>query len=192
MITVPNGTVPIERLRVGDMVQTLDHGPQPIAWIGTRHLTYADLLAFPKLRPIHIRAGALGNSHDMLVSPQHGMMVTQNTEAPQLARAIHLARNGGPGFRIAQGVREVTYYHLMFERHEVIIADGAPSESFYPGPMALGALGKAEQREIAHIFPALLTTERTATYGPTAREFLKRRELSRDTAAQFEPKRAFA
>ncbi len=192
MITTPNGTVPIEHLRVGDKVQTLDHGPQPIVWIGKRHLTQADLLAFPKLRPVFIREGALGNTRDMLVSPQHGMMTTQDGDTPQLARAIHLARNGGPGFRIAQGVREVTYYHLMFERHEVIIADGAPSESFYPGPMAMGALGTAEQREIAHLFPSLLTEMGAATYGPTARRFLKRRDLSRDTAALFEPKRAFA
>ncbi|WP_299427110.1 Hint domain-containing protein [uncultured Shimia sp.] len=192
MITIPSGEIPIEHLRVGDRVQTLDHGPQPIVWIGKRHLTQADLLAFPKLRPVHIRAGALGNDRDMLVSPQHGMMTTQDGDTPQLARAIHLARNGGPGFRIAQGVREVTYYHLMFGRHEVIIADGAPSESFYPGPMAMGALGTAEQREIAHLFPALLTGKGAATYGPTARGFLKRRELTRDTAARFEPKRVFA
>ncbi|MBO6897942.1 MAG: Hint domain-containing protein [Shimia sp.] len=192
MITTPNGAVTIERLRTGDLVQTLDHGPQPIAWIGKRHLTQADLLAFPKLRPVHIRAGALGNTCDMLVSPQHGMMTTQDCNTPQLARAVHLARNGGPGFRIAQGVRQVTYYHLMFERHEVIIADGAPSESFYPGPMAMSALGTAEQREIAHLFPTLLTGKGAATYGPTARRFLKRRELSRDTAALFEPKRALA
>ncbi len=192
MIATPNGTVPIEHLRVGDKVQTLDHGPQPIVWIGKRHLTQTDLLAFPKLRPVFIREGALGNTRDMLVSPQHGMMTTQDGDTPQLARAIHLARNGGPGFRIAQGVREVTYFHLMFERHEVIIADGAPSESFYPGPMAMGALGSAEQREIAHLFPALLTDRGAATYGPTARGFLKRRDLSRDTAALFEPKRAFA
>ncbi|MFY0661554.1 MAG: Hint domain-containing protein [Shimia sp.] len=192
MITTPSGEISIERLRVGDRVQTLDHGPQPIVWIGKRHLTQFDLLTFPKLRPVHIRAGALGNDRDMLVSPQHGMVTTQSHDAPQLARAIHLARNGGPGFRVAKGVQEVTYYHLMFERHEVIIADGAPSESFYPGPMALRALGSEEQREIAHLFPELLTSESTVTYGPTARRVLKRQELTRDTAARFEPRRAFA
>lgn len=192
MITTASGEIPIEHLRLGDKVQTLDHGPQPIVWIGKRHLTQFDLLAFPKLRPVHIRAGALGNDRDMLVSPQHGMLTTQGRDAPQLARAIHLARHGGPGFRVAQGIQSVTYYHLMFERHEIIIADGAPSESFYPGPMALGTLGKAEQREIAHLFPELRSSEGVATYGPTARGFLKRRDLSRETAARFEPSRAFA
>ena len=192
LITTPNGSMPIEHLRVGDEVQTLDHGAQPIVWIGKRHLTHADLLAFPKMRPVHIRAGALGNRCDMLVSPQHGMLTTQDGDTPQLARAIHLACNGGPGFRVAYGVRDVTFYHLMFEQHEVIIADGTPSESFYPGPMAMGALTNEAQREIAQLFPDLLTRQTAAAYGPTARSFVKRRALSRDTAARFEPKLAFA
>ncbi|SMP30964.1 Hint domain-containing protein [Shimia sagamensis] len=190
MIATPNGEVPIDHLHVGDLVQTLDHGPQPIVWIGKRHLGLAELIAFPKLRPVFIREGALGNSRDMLVSPQHGMVTTQGGDTPQLARAIHLARNGGPGFRIALGVQEVTYYHLMLERHEIIMADGAPTESFYPGPMAMGSLRTDERREITHLFPELLTLPGVSAYGPTARGFLKSRELSRDTAALFEPVRA--
>ncbi len=191
-ITTPRGEVAIEHLRVGDLVQTLDHGPQPIRWIGKRHLSHSDLIAFPNLRPVHIRQGALGNARDMLVSPQHGMVTTQDSDTPTLARAIHLARNGGPGFRVAQGVRDVTYYHLMFERHEIILAEGAPTESFYPGPMALGSLCTEEQREIAHLFPELLTSPGVTAYGPTARTFIKRRELSRHTAAIFEPAKALA
>ncbi len=191
-IATPCGDVPIEGLHVGDLVQTLDHGPQPIIWIGKRHLSQAELIAFPKLRPVHIREGALGNDRDMLVSPQHGMVTTQDGDTPHLARAIHLSRHGGPGFRVANGVRTVTYYHLMFEQHEIIIADGAPSESFYPGPMAMGALGTDEQREIAHLFPELLTRPGGVAYGPTARGFLEARELSPNTAAQFEQARAFA
>lgn len=192
MIRTPNGDVPIETLRVGDLVQTLDNGVQPIVWIGARHLSRRDLEKHPKLQPVRIRAGSLGNDRDLIVSPQHGMLSTQGAE-PSLVRAIHLARNGGPGFRVARGIKSVSYYHLMFERHEIIFAENAPSESFYPGPMALNALGPAERAEISLLFPELLSAPAGCqVYGPTARQFLKRKEVSRDTARLFDPVRAFA
>lgn len=43
MIRTPAGDVAIETLRVGELVMTLDGGPQPVRWIGSRKLTVADL-----------------------------------------------------------------------------------------------------------------------------------------------------
>ncbi|MGR3714865.1 MAG: Hint domain-containing protein [Shimia sp.] len=192
LIRTARGDVPIEALRVDDLVQTLDNGMQPIVWIGKRHLTQADLAANPKLQPVRIRQGALGNDRDLIVSPQHGMVTTRDGDGPNLARAIHLARNGGPGFRVARGIKSVTYYHLMFERHEIIIANNAPSERFYPGPMALNALASAERAEISVLFPDVLANiGGLDVYGPTARRFLHRQDLTRNVAAQFEATRAF-
>ncbi|MGR3635142.1 MAG: Hint domain-containing protein [Shimia sp.] len=191
-IRTPLGDVPIERLKVGDLVQTLDNGMQPIIWVGRRHLTQADLAENPKLQLVRIRAGSLGNERDLIVSPQHGMVTTQSGESPALARAIHLARDGGPGFRVARGIKSVTYYHLMFESHEIIIAENAPSESFYPGPMALNALAPAERAEVAALFPELLANfGALEVYGPTARRFLTRKEITRDVVETFSPARAF-
>ncbi|WP_270727168.1 Hint domain-containing protein [Shimia sp. Alg240-R146] len=191
-IRTPSGDVPIERLKVGDLVQTLDNGMQPVLWVGRRHLTQADLAENPKLQPVRIRAGSLGNERDLIVSPQHGMVTTHSGESPTLARAIHLARDGGPGFRVARGIKSVTYYHLMFESHEIIIAENAPSESFYPGPMALNALAPAERAEVAALFPELLANlGALEVYGPTARQFLVRKEITRDVAEKFSPARAF-
>ncbi|MDV7143743.1 Hint domain-containing protein [Tropicimonas sp. TH_r6] len=192
LIATPHGEVPIETLRPGDLVQTLDNGLQPILWIGRRTLGQTELAQWPNLLPIRIRAGALGNRRDMLVSPQHGMITTAETDAPQLARAIHLARNGGRGFRIARGVRSVTYLHLMFERHQILIAEGAATESFYPGPSGLAALGKEHRVEVATLFPDMngaLPLERS--YGTTARPFLHRGDISSRTAELFRPARAF-
>lgn len=189
-IRTPNGDVAIERLRVGDLVQTLDNGVQPIVWIGRRYLSQDDLRENPKLQPVRIRAGSLGNDRDLIVSPQHGMVITQDSDV-SLARAVHLARDGGPGFRVAKGIRSVTYFHLMFENHEIIIAENAPSESFYPGPMALNALAPAERAEIAALFPDLLSQiAAVEVYGPTARQFLTRRDVPRDTAVLFDRARA--
>ncbi len=189
-IRTANGDVTIDALCPGDMVQTLDNGLQPIVWIGQRRLSRTDLVFQPKLLPVLVHAGALGNERDMLVSPQHGMVTHSTDGQPHLARAIHLALDGGPGFRIARGIRRVTYFHLMFEHHQIVMSDGTPSESFYPGPMATRALAAAQRAEVSALFPGLMPHTRTlaqiaAIYGPTARSFLRRHEVSRNTADLF-------
>ncbi|HRO15213.1 MAG TPA: Hint domain-containing protein [Paracoccus sp. (in: a-proteobacteria)] len=77
-ILTARGQRPIERIAVGDLVVTADHGPQAVCWHGTRRLDAADLAAHPNLRHIRIRKGALGNRlprRDLLVSPRHRMLV---------------------------------------------------------------------------------------------------------------------
>ena len=89
-----------------------------------------------------------------------------------LARACHLV--GRPG--IAEVIRpSVTYLHLMFDRHEIVMGDGAWSESFQPGDRSLGGLGAASRDEILRLFPALASAEGTRAYG-AARPTLKAHE----------------
>lgn len=64
-------------LKVGDLVWTLDHGYQPIRWIGTKTLSGAQLETCPKNRPLRISRHALGRNRparDLLVSPQHRIL----------------------------------------------------------------------------------------------------------------------
>ena len=69
-----------------------------------------------------------------------------------LVRALHLTcLPGVEAIRVAQ----VTYLHMMFDRHEVVLADGAWSESFQPGERTLGGLGQDERDELFKIFPEL-------------------------------------
>ena len=70
-VTTPSGQVPIEELAAGDMVVTMDHGPQPIRWIGSSKRP-----ATGNMAPILIRKGALGNTRDLRVSPQHRMLLS--------------------------------------------------------------------------------------------------------------------
>ncbi len=90
------GAARIEDLRVGDLVCTMDNGPQPIAWIGRRYVGREELLRNERLRPVLIRKGVLGAARDLLVSRQHGMLIGHE----HLVRATHLART-------ARGVRIV-------------------------------------------------------------------------------------
>lgn len=162
LIETPGGPLPIEILRVGDRVMTEDHGPQEIRWIGERHLCAAALAAQPNLRPIRIRAGALGQGlpySDLTVSPQHRMLVRSNIARRMfdshevLIAAKHLTAL--PGIDERTDAREVTYLHMLFDRHEVVFANGAASESFYTGAQALKSVDAAALQEILTLFPEL-------------------------------------
>ena len=175
-IRTPRGDVAIDDLRVGDLVMTLDNGAQPVRWIGTSTHDAAALRAHPHLRPVLIARGRLGNNRDLLVSRQHGMLV-----AGGLARAIHLTDT--PGIRIANGKRQVTYLHLMFDAHQVIFAENAASESFYPGSQAMMTISPMARLSLLQAFPDLtpdLTEQGIAkVYGGPARTYLHRRDVNR-------------
>lgn len=189
-IQTPRGAVPVETLTPGDLVDTLDHGPQPLLWVGTRHVASRELVRNESLRPVLIRKGVLGNTRDLLVSRQHGVMVG----ADHLVRAVHLAREMR-GVRVANGKREVTYVHLFFARHQIVFAEGIASESFYPGPQAMKMLAPAARRAFLKHVPALgaaAALERAeiveAAYGATARPFVPVGSLE----AELGPKRGWA
>ena len=181
-ILTGRGEVAVEAIRAGDQVMTLDHGLQRVIWAGGRHLDRAALEAAPLLRPVLIRDGALGNRGDVLVSPNHAVLAEVGGRE-MLVRAKHLAELGDPRFRIAKGRREVGYHHLLLERHGIVFAQGMATETMYPGPMAVAALGPVVTAEIAAAFPLLApvlagAVEAALLYGPTARPVAKRREVT--------------
>ena len=181
LILTERGEVPVESIRAGDRVVTLDHGVQRVMWAGGRHLDAAALAAEPLLRPVMIRDGALGNRGDVLVSPNHAVLAEVDG-VEMLVRAKHLAETGDARFRIARGKREVGYHHLLLERHGIIFAQGMATETLYPGPVAVAALGAVVAAQIAAAFPLLAPVlaglvEAGTLYGPTARPVAKRRLL---------------
>ncbi len=178
LIRTPQGERPIESLRRGDLVDTLDGGAQKVVWAGNTFLDAEKLRANPTLKPVFIPEGLFGNYAPLLVSPQHGMLVgaRHGIAGEHLARARHLADAKGP-VRVARGKRKIHYHHLMFQRHQIIFANGAPSESFYPGPSALRMFDPKTRRELGSLVAGLETQGAEAAYGPRARVVLKRPEL---------------
>lgn len=81
----------------------------------------------------------------------------------------------------------MTYIHLIFDQHQLIYAEGAPSESFYPGPLALKALDRPVLDELLLLFPTLKKGVRSADpskdYGVPVRDYLKRKDLGPRRAA---------
>ena len=86
-----------------------------------------------------------------------------------LVAAIHLV--GQPGITRTEP-RAVSYIHLMFDRHEIVLADGAWSESFQPGQATLEGLDQPQRDELLALFPNLVEWN---AY-PAARLALKARE----------------
>lgn len=162
LIRTGDGERPVETLAEGDLIWTRDHELQPVRWLGSRRLDAADLDAAPHLRPIRIRAGALGAgmpAQDLVVSPQHRILVRSAIAARMFgAHEILVPAKqllSIPGIEIDEAATEVTYVHVMLDQHEVLMSNGAETESLYPGPMTIAALGEAAAAEIHAIFPQL-------------------------------------
>jgi Ca2+-binding RTX toxin-like protein len=161
MVLTETGEVPVENLRAGDRVLTRDNGYQPIRWTGRRELSHAELIVEPRFNPVFIAKGALGNNlpeRDMMVSPQHRMLITGPRaellfgENEVLVAAKHLLGMAGVEQRVSKGV---TYIHILFDQHEIVRADGAWSESFQPGDQTLEGMDAAQRAEILALFPEL-------------------------------------
>lgn len=181
LIATPDGERRVEDLALGDRIITRDNGIQAIRWIGKRDLASSDLRAAQHLQPILIQEGALGNGlpeRDMMVSPNHRVLVASDKTAlyfedrEVLVAAKHLTGLVGVD---AVETSSVTYIHFMFDQHEVVLSDGAWTESFQPGDQTLRGLDNAQRNEVYEIFPELKTEEGREAYS-SARRSLKRHE----------------
>ncbi len=162
LIETVHGPTPVEALRSGDEVLVARGGQKQIRWVCSTALGPAALRRNANLRPVRITAGALGNGlpkRDLLVSRQHRMQVTSRiaqrmfgTPTPLIA-AIRLTAL--PGIFVDEMQEEVEYFHILFDRHEVIWAEGAPSESLFAGPEALTTVPAAAKAELLSLFPEL-------------------------------------
>ncbi|WP_373356756.1 Hint domain-containing protein [Pseudoroseicyclus sp. CXY001] len=180
-IATPRGEVPVESLREGDRIITRDNGIQEIRWVGRKDVTARDLFGAPQLKPVLIKAGALGNGlpeRDMMVSPNHRLLVASERtqlyfeESEVLAAAKHLV--GMPGVMEVE-VASTAYIHFMFDRHQVVLSNGAWTESFQPGDYTLKGIGDEQRDEIFLLFPELKSHTGLKDY-QAARKSLKRHE----------------
>lgn len=152
-IATPNGARLVEQLRPGDLIDTQDHGPQPLLWCG------AQLSAGQgKAAPITIQRGALGADQPRQVlrlSPQHRVLLRTPLAVPLvgqddvLVAAKHLLALDGFDQIPTRGI--IGYHHLLFAQHEVVFANGAACESFFPGPMAIEALSFDDRGQLQTI-----------------------------------------
>lgn len=181
LIATPDGERPAESLQPGDLILTQDDGPQPLRWRGARTVP-----AKGDFAPIHIRANTFGQHRDLLVSPLHRVLIRDNLaellfgEAEVLVAARDLVNDRSVTRRTGG---EVTYVHLLFDRHQVVFSEGLETESFLPGPQTKRSFEQEIVNEICALFPEI-DPETGAGYSSAARRTLKRFEADLLRAAK--------
>ena len=172
-ILTPNGDVRVEDIHVGSRVVTLDNATQTVRWIGPTMRAAKGACA-----PILIKAGALDNDADLWVSQQHRMLV-RNAKAELLFgenEVLVPAKSlvNDDTIRIVEG-GQVEYFHILFDRHEIVFAEGAMTESLHLGSQSLKSLPNESIQEIELLFPELISGVKKLR--PTARQVLRNYEV---------------
>lgn len=182
-IRCADGDRRIEDLRPGDRVLTRDGGEQPLLWSGLRRISGARLRAMPAIRPVRLRAGALGvdvPDGDLLLSPGHRVLV-QGGAADELfgtSEVLVAALDLVDDRHVLRDhtLRETAYIHLLFDRHEVIWANNVACESFHPAEADLAGLDPDQRGTLEAVRPGLL--DAPGHYGGFARRTLSAAEAA--------------
>ncbi|WP_438991899.1 Hint domain-containing protein [Lentibacter sp.] len=175
MIRTERGEVAVEHLTDYDKVLTAQGGYEPILWRDHTRVTLAQQKAAENLRPVRIKPQALGNDSALFVSQQH-CMVVQIEGKDQFIRAKHLAEFTDMA-HIAKPKSDVTYHHILLPEHAVIYANGAASESFYPGPQSLKMLSLKAMSSLVTAISPKATEGLAAAYGQRCLETLSRKSV---------------
>src|SRR5262252_7237216 len=154
LIRTPCGDVKVEELAIGDLVTTIAGEAKPIKWIGRRGYAGEFIAGNPAVLPIVVRAGALAPEipvRDLWLSPGHALLIDGVMVASE-----HLIN--GLTILQAKAVDQVEYFHLEFEAHELIRAEGAPAESYVECDNRQGFHN-------AHEFAALYPNDTRVSFG---------------------------
>lgn len=169
-ITLANGhQVAVEKLRPGTMILTRDHGPQPLRYVGRATLRATGVFA-----PVIIPQGVLGNSGALVVSQQHRMFLYQRRRLPGIPMSELLVQARDLVDQETVFIRDggfVDWFSLIFDRHEIIYAEGIPAESLMVNDATVSRLPPAVAQEVRRQFPELAHVQRFGT--EAGRQFLE-------------------
>jgi hypothetical protein len=125
LIGTPDHAIAVEKLKEGDVVQTLSGTAKEIKWIGNRRVNCRNHPRPNEVMPVRIKAQAFGENlpqRDLLVSPGHSIYVDG-----VLIPAGFLV-NGATV--VQDDVEYIHYYHIELDAHDVVLAEGLPAESY--------------------------------------------------------------
>ena len=150
-VDTPQGPRDVAAIMPGDLVDTLDHGPMPVAWVGQRTVS-----GMGRFAPVRLSEGCFGARGSVYVSPQHRVLV-QGWQAELYFGAEELLV---PAKALINGTTvrprpccAVTYVHIMFDAHQIVRTQGLLSESYLAGSHdALGWCAGTEA-ELCALFP---------------------------------------
>lgn len=125
LIQTENGDIPVEDLLVGDHVITLSEQKKPIKWIGMGRFL-ATRAHRNAATPVIVRKGALADNvpyHDLRVTKGHAFYI-DDVLIPVEFLVNHRS------ILWDDHAREITVYHVELEAHDIMVANGAPAESY--------------------------------------------------------------
>jgi len=169
-VMTSEGLRPVEDILPGDQVLTMDRGFRTVTWTGRKTVK-----ATGRFAPVVIRKGTLGAKRDLWLSPQHRVLLTGWEAEVYFGREevlVPAIALGNCATIVRRNCVDVTYVHLMFDRHQVIYSERLATESFLPGPQIVNLFDQPVAEEICALFPEL-DPETGEGYGATARPSLK-------------------
>ena len=126
LILTSRGEMPVQDLLIGDTVVTASGQHRPIKWIGNRSYAGRFLASNPRVQPIRLHAGSLGDGlprRDLLVSPEHAMFLDGLlVPARCLVNDCTIVQESG--------LERVDYYHIELDTHDVLLAEGCALREF--------------------------------------------------------------
>ena len=177
LIRTPSGDMPVQNLRRGSVVDTLDKGPQEVVWIAETTFSRDEIEANARLRPVRISEKLTGGSQPLVVSRQHCLLAAGPQGQQVWVRAIQLANLRGGLVRVIKAKRAVTYYHVLLKSHCVLFANGVATESFYPGEIAVASLSTENRATLGRALRSLGAIGPERAYGGRALPVASRWDL---------------
>ena len=179
LLSSPHGPIRAADVEPGDLLDTLDHGPQAVRWVGQ-----AVMPGIGAATPVRIGAGSLGNASGLRLSGDHRVLIRSHraellfgaAEVLVPAKALVNGRDIVP-----EPCGAIAYVHLLFDRHELLLAGGIACESLFLGELAEETLaehspdallcdGLRRSRSMAPARPMLSVQEaRVLLAGPSVR-----------------------
>jgi len=166
------GNVPVQNLEVGARVITRDHGMQSVRWVGSHTVNVT-----PENAPVVIQQSVLKNARDLIVSPEHRILFKGEQAELMFGQSEVLVPakvflNNDRVYQVVGGV--VEYYHVLFDRHEVIYAEAASTESYHPNDVNMAVLNQKTRDSLYQVLPHLASNPKS--FGPSVRTCLNAEE----------------
>jgi hypothetical protein len=126
LIATGRGEIAVEELSISDEIMTASGELRPIKWIGRRSYGGRFVIGRNDILPVCLKAGSLGEGlprRDLWISPHHAMCLDGVLiEARDLVNGVSIVQ--------ADEIESIEYFHIELDSHDVILAEGAPSETF--------------------------------------------------------------
>ncbi|MBD3665962.1 Hint domain-containing protein [Sulfitobacter sp. TSTF-M16] len=185
-IATPSGDRLIEKLTIGDEVTVQGGSTKVIRWISHRPISVCRQIVDPAARPVRIAAGALGPGQPvapLFVSQQHRLLLTDPLACRMFGAAGVLVAAkkllAFEGFSLAPAQRPISYFHIVLDRHIILLANGAPAESLLLGKEAQKVLQDLPGAQVA-LTSARHRPCRPIATGQKLQRFLWRQQRRRD------------